>query len=367
MKLQVRSLARVAATTAGVILGLGALEVVTPKVARAFTLLGGGDLSGGFRWDADLRFVNGRERSLDGGLRYSLEGGSYEAYRDLFSWNVLPTVDDFQMAVEGAFAAWTAIDPVTGLGTDLFFVADFDTEVVGRAAGGGVSSAGAEIDLLASINGESWNPGDNTRRGEAGVAGVRGSAVTLTSGTENYQGQGAISGADITLNNNAGAVYDLNIFRRLLTHEIGHALGLGDLELNLNGGTFIDDNYDGSTNATAAATLTNSFAALIDPLDPSNSPLGEFNVANGTPGIDSPGVDLLMESQGLGIGATNPVDNLFPLTNDEYAGRQFLYPFIAAATEPGPSTSVPEPSALLGLSVAIGAGALLRKRQRKTA
>ena len=26
------------------------------------------------------------ERSLDGGLRYSLQGGSYQAYRDLFSW-----------------------------------------------------------------------------------------------------------------------------------------------------------------------------------------------------------------------------------------------------------------------------------------
>jgi hypothetical protein len=36
------------------------------------------------RWDAAPHFVDGVERSLDGGLRYSVQGGSYEAYRDLF-------------------------------------------------------------------------------------------------------------------------------------------------------------------------------------------------------------------------------------------------------------------------------------------
>lgn len=50
------------------------------------------------------------------------------------------------------------------------------------------------------------------------------------------------------------------------------------------------------------------------------------------------GVDLLMESKGLGISASNPVTNLHPLTNDEFGTRQFLYPFLAP---------VPEPSTLL--------------------
>ena len=38
------------------------------------------------RWDAAPRYVNGEERSLDGGLRYSIGGGSYEAFRDEFLW-----------------------------------------------------------------------------------------------------------------------------------------------------------------------------------------------------------------------------------------------------------------------------------------
>ena len=31
---------------------------------------------------------------------------------------------------------------------------------------------------------------------------------------------------------------------------------------------FIDDNYDGSTSATALATLTNSWALLVNPFNP---------------------------------------------------------------------------------------------------
>ena len=54
-----------------------------------------GALGGGFRWDAAPRIINGNERSLDGGLRYSVQGGSMQAYRDLFSWDVVPTIADF--------------------------------------------------------------------------------------------------------------------------------------------------------------------------------------------------------------------------------------------------------------------------------
>ena len=61
------------------------------------------------------------------------------------------------------------------------------------------------------------------------------------------------------------------------------------------------------------------------------------------PGVDTPGVDILMESRGLGIGPNNPVTNLIPLSNDDYGIRQFLYPSLE---------TIPEPSSvyLLGLA-----------------
>ena len=98
--------------------------------------------------------IGTNERSLDGGLRYSLEGGSFEAYRDSFQWSTLPSVAEFQTAVEQAFAAWTAVDPVSGLHTDLTFIADFATAVVGTETFTGFDINGAEIDLLAADSGE---------------------------------------------------------------------------------------------------------------------------------------------------------------------------------------------------------------------
>jgi len=47
--------------------------------ARAGIIFGNDGLSGGFRWDAAPRTMNGLERSLNGGLRYSVQGGSFQA------------------------------------------------------------------------------------------------------------------------------------------------------------------------------------------------------------------------------------------------------------------------------------------------
>lgn len=292
---------------------------------RAGDIFGESGLNGGSRWDAAPRTIGGNERSLAGGLRFSLEGGSFEAYRDMFSWDIVPSVTGFQLAVEQAFAAWQSVDPVSGLGTDLYFVADLATPVAGGASFGGVNRNGAEIDLFAT------NAGDAGTRAvtffDAGPA-----DVTLTSGTVDYPGSFTIRGADISMNNNPGAIYDLDFFRRLLTHEIGHAIGLGDLE-NANGSAqFIDDNYDGSTSTRALETLTNSWAGLVNVFNPAASPLSLFTVADGDPGIDTFGVDILMESNGLGISASNPVTELVPLRNDDYGTRQFLYPYVP---EPG--------------------------------
>src|SRR5262245_23105071 len=78
----------------------------------------GNTIGGGARWDAAPRTIGGLERSLDGGLRFSLQGGSFEAYRDLFTWQGgVPSVADFTTAVQQAFTAWTVPDPVSGFGT----------------------------------------------------------------------------------------------------------------------------------------------------------------------------------------------------------------------------------------------------------
>lgn len=303
------------------------------------------------RWDAAPRLVLGEERSLDGGLRYSIEGGSYEGLRDQFMWVPSPpTTEDFAAAIARAFESWTVLDPATGLSSGFFFVEDLATEAVDEPGNPnnwrsylGVNP-GAEIDIFAET------PHAGATYGASVVLFFDPSSddLTLTSGTTGYAGL-RISGADIRIN--PAYAWTLRAFEVLLTHEIGHTLGLADLEVSpQNGGSsFFDDDYDPSTSATALATLTNSFSLEIDPLDPDASPLlevgGDLNV---DPGLDTPGVELLMETEGIfDLLHTEPL-----LQNDEFAGRQFLYPVI-----------VPEP----GLPILLGAGLaslILRKRSR---
>ncbi len=279
--------------------------------------------SNGFRWDAAPAVFDGWERSIDGGIRYSLQGGSYEAFRDRFQWNTLPTVEQFQGAIEHAFAAWTSVDPVSGLGTNLNFIPDLATPVVGGQTFTSINFRGAEIDLFGV------DAGGNALRGFTGLQAFP-QTVQLTSGVADYPDTAAIVGVDILLNNNPGAVYSLDIFRRLLTHEIGHAIGLADVDL---GGLFLDDNFDP---LNPVGTLNNSWAHLVNPMDPANSPgLTTFSIPQSTFAVA--GVNLLMESNGLGIGLGNPLTELVPLTNDEYGMRQYLYPVV----------SVPEPSSFL--------------------
>ncbi len=340
-------------------IAIGLAGAVTPTTTRGGVIFNfaGGTLGGGSRWDAAARTINGDERSLAGGLRYSLQGGSFQTYRDLFSWDVLPSVADFQSAVQQAFDAWSSVDPASGLGTALSFAPDLNTAVVGFNQGsGGLDTRGAEIDLFGSNDAFFWNVGSTGTQGETRFGAI-GSPVTLTSGTANYAGSSAISGADIILNNNSGAVYSLDLFRRLLTHEIGHAIGLGDVEGSINPGAFIDDNFDGSTAATVLATLNNSWALMVNPLNPGASAgLARYTVPVANPGTTTPGVDILMESFGLGIAAGNPLSNLVPLTNDDYGTRQFLYP-----------TLVPEPGTLALLGLGLVAVGIFRPRRKSWA
>ena len=294
----------------------------------------------GGRWDAAPRVISGNERSLDGGIRYAMEGGTAQAFRDRFSWSSLPSVSSFQQAVQQSFGAWTINDPASGLGTALSFVPDTSTSIVRQTGYGSLNINGAEIDLLASDAGSSGLMGVT-------VVSFLGIPVTLTSGVSNYGSSVAIQGVDLHINNNSQASYTLDTFRRILTHEIGHAIGFMDADL---GGNFIDDNYKATD---PVGTLNNSWASLVNPLDPVNSAgLGLFTIPGSQFAV--PGVDLLMESNGLGIGPGNPLSNLFPLTNDEFGTRQFLYPSI---------TAVPEPGSLALLAIVFGAAGMRFRRR----
>ncbi len=326
-------------------IALAFLFLMTSSTLSAQVIFGNNGLEGGFRWDAAPRTINGLERSLDGGLRYSVDGGSLLAFRDSFSWTEVPTEAEFAALVQTAFDAWGSTDPVSGFTSDLDFVYDPTTTVDPTVTDG--LRFGAEIDLFATDLGDSGTRGFGFFNAVAGT-------VELTSGTTNYDAA-PISGADVTINANPGAVYSPDLFRRLLTHELGHAIGFGDVEGDINPNAYIDDNYDDTNSATAFATLTNNWAHLVDALDPSESlGLSVFNVPDADPGVDTFGVDILLESRGLGIGPNNPLENLIPLSNADYSIRQFLYPSLVA---------VPEPGGMLTL-VLVGGVIALRRRRR---
>jgi hypothetical protein len=205
----------------------------------------------------------------------------------------VPTVAQFQQAIQQAFAAWESTDTVTGLHSEVSFVADLATPVVGSGNFMVGDPDGAEIDLLAIDGGAS-------SRGRAFIATTQ-PTVRLTSGTQNYPGSEAIIGADITINTSAGTAYTLDVFRRLLTHEIGHSIGLRDVDIGQNWRQFVDDNFNGNTSASARETLTNSWSLLVDPANPAASPLAIHEVPNADPGTNTPGVDILMESNFQGV------------------------------------------------------------------
>lgn len=308
-------------------------------VAHGFGFYGGSGLNGGYRWDAAPRQMGGLDRTLSGGLTYSVLGGSWGSFKNVFTWSgAAPSDVAFQQACERAFSAWTVVDPASGLGTTISFRPDFGT-AVSTAVSGGVRQ-GAMIDLFGATSGSTFSFGDSGLRAEAFFNAISGT-VTLTSGTTNYNAA-PISGADVTMNSNTNALWTLPWFETILRHEIGHTLGLADVDFQSGpGGTFVDDNYNSNN---AAATLSNSFAGMVNIANPSASAgLSLYTIPTAT--FSQTGVDIMMESNISSFFLTNS------LQNDDFAGRQFLYP-----------TAVPEPATMAVLALAGLAAARRRKR-----
>jgi hypothetical protein len=177
----------------------------------------------------------------------------------------------------------------------------------------------------------------------------RSEQITLTSGTTGY-GRSVIVGASVTMNTNT--LWDAGAFLSILTRELGHTLGLGDADSDALDGVmdglvsgFFDDNYDGSSQAMVEETLTNAYSSQIDPFDPeaffSSARVHAIAVSLIDGGIGG-APNLLMEQSSGGV---------TDLTNDEFAARQYLYPFLAT----------PEPSSVLLLALS---GLLALRRQR---
>ncbi|MEZ4291456.1 MAG: hypothetical protein R3E53_13325 [Myxococcota bacterium] len=112
-----------------VLLALVALVVLAAAPVEAFRVTEGA--SGWLRWDAAPREVDGLERSLAGGLRYSIEHGDYQ---DPARRVPLAAGAAERRGLPGgrgaAFENWTVVDPVTGLPAGYHFVEDLATPAV---------------------------------------------------------------------------------------------------------------------------------------------------------------------------------------------------------------------------------------------
>lgn len=277
------------------------------------------------RWDADTRLISNdsgqQDRSLVDGLSWAVQGGGLDAYYQVFDFGDGTTAVQFGGLVDDAFNAWMSIDE-DGTGSTAAFTFNMrDEEAVGNFYFGEGVLNGAEIDLLSHPIFPLTQGGFTQRRIEYPGAG----GVTLTSGVENYGG-GAIVGADIFMS--SARTWTGDEFRLVLAHELGIALGLIDVDVVDNTQQlplFWDDNYDP---AAVTETLTNAWSGQIDPYAPEATPgLVGYSITNDSSGFDKSGVDLLMETQlpESFLGLANP------LSADEYAGRQFLYPVVPEA------------------------------------
>lgn len=330
--------------SAAVLLCIGAVGMsllLNPSEAYAFAITGvyGVDQNGLYSAYVPPSSIDDAPRwdtgSLSGGLTYNF--GEWNAtvsnhvttlsniadFFARFTWaGAAPLLADFSNAISGAFSAWTnAWQPRGG---PLGFTK------TNTAVGSGISSwttptfvgsnlTGNEIDIFA-VTGGGFGGGLTAGFGTA-------DDVHLTNGF----GFSSIAGLfpsskilTVDLGLSTDTVWTLPMFQGYLTHELGHALGLGDIDLPV---------YPAS--ASMSFWDTDLDVNNVMPINMGG------DVRDGLPATPTIGPIPVSAADGKILMCSNCPSSPLTLKNDDLAGIHFLYP-------------VPEPGtvALLGLGLA---------------
>jgi hypothetical protein len=279
------------------VVALGAVLVCGARAAEAFVVLRplSQDLESAVRWSAVPHEATGGA-GLHDGIQVAIEPELAEAIAIAVTGEALPEdAADLDAAVAAAFVAWES--------SVLRFTVEFDGPAERDP------TAGAEIDVFAVPESDPVFQ-DNNFFGRTDSTFVLVDDRVLTNA--DVLAGFAFTGADIYLNLDmlaaAATVLDrdqqLAALRRLVMHEIGHALGFH------HPNEFVEQNYDTDTDPLNVM--------VIDPRDP----LADLMLS---PMVD---VNAVVSNQPVTLEALLRTT----LTNDDRGGRDALYPGPPATT-----------------------------------
>lgn len=298
------------------------------------------------RWDSKARsFGTVNNRSLVGGLGYNFEGGNLTTFMQQFTFEAGVDQSDFNAAVAASFNAWSSRDSfVTFTKASDPVVWDFDIN-------DGNQAQGNEIDFF----GVGTDPGIATPEASLGALGVTmiwgaDKPVRLTNG---YSPDGtglfpstSIFASDIAINYKyitpLGDLVPWKIehWQATLTHELGHALGLGDVDNPLL--HFFDDDV--------ADPLLHNGLVVNDQMTINEAGDVRYLLSD----WGQPCTEAKFGPACAGILMRSEFTGLLALAPDDVAGLHFLYP-------------VPEPESYAMMLAGLGLLALVARRRKQNA